>query len=45
MMHDPGGMMWGMGLLWLVLAVLAVLGIAALLKYLFSGRGRRDDRD
>ena len=33
-----GGMMWGMGLLSLLLVVLLVLGIAALLKYLFSQR-------
>jgi hypothetical protein len=30
-----GGMMWAMGLLWLLLAVLFVLGIAALAKYVF----------
>lgn len=29
------GMMWGMGLGWLVVAVIAVLVIAALIKYLF----------
>jgi len=36
-MHDMmgSGMMWGMGLLWLLLAVLLVLGIAALAKYVF----------
>jgi len=34
-----GTMMWGMGLLWLLAAVILVLGVAALLKYLFSGRG------
>jgi len=40
MMHDimgGGAMMWGMGLLWLLLLVLLVLGIAALIKYLFGG--------
>jgi hypothetical protein len=43
-MHDMmgdmmgGGMMWGMGLLWLLLLVLVVLGIAALAKYIFGGR-------
>lgn len=38
-MHDMvnGGMMWGMGLFWLLLAILVVLGIAALAKYLFFG--------
>ncbi len=34
-----GAMMWGMGLLWLLVVVVLVLGAAALLKYLFSGRG------
>jgi hypothetical protein len=33
-----GGMMWGMGLLWLLLLVLLILGIAALVKYLFGRR-------
>ncbi|WP_277753805.1 hypothetical protein [Muricoccus nepalensis] len=39
MMHDGGtmsGMMWGMGLTWLLLIVLLVLGVMALAKYLFS---------
>ena len=35
-----GDLMWGMGLIGLLIAVLVVLGIAALLKYLF-GAGRR----
>lgn len=37
MMHDmmDGTMMWGMGLLWLVLIVVVILAIAALVKYLF----------
>ena len=30
-----GEMMWGMGLIGLILVVLIVLGIAALVKYLF----------
>ena len=41
MMHDGGmmgGMMWGMGLVWLLVIILLVLGVAALLKYLFSRR-------
>ena len=41
-MHDMtnAGMMWGMSLFWLLIAVLVLLGIAALAKYLFfSGRG------
>jgi hypothetical protein len=39
MMHDGGmmaGMMSGMGLVWLLILVLLVLGVAALAKYLFS---------
>jgi hypothetical protein len=36
MMHDMmGGMMWGMGLFGLVAVVLALLAIAALVKYVF----------
>lgn len=36
-----GGMMWGMGLFWLLGLVLLVLAIGALIKYLFfSGRGK-----
>lgn len=34
-----GGMMWGMGLLSVLIIVLIVLGIAALAKYVFGGRG------
>ncbi len=38
MMHGMmDGMMWGMGLVWLVVVVLLVLGVAALVKYLLSG--------
>ena len=34
-----GGMMWGMGLLWLLVVVVLVLGAAALVKYpFFSGK-------
>ena len=33
-----GGMMWGMGLIWIVVIVVLVLAGAALAKYLFSGR-------
>ena len=42
MMHGGmmRGMMWGMGLVWLLLIILLVLGVAALAKYLFS-RWRR----
>lgn len=35
MMNGMGGMMWGMGLLWLILFVVLVLAAAALVKYLF----------
>jgi hypothetical protein len=36
MMHDMmgGGMMWGMGLLWLLALIVPVLSAAALIKYL-----------
>lgn len=36
MMHDMmgGGMMWGMGLIWLLVLVVLVLAAAALIKYL-----------
>jgi hypothetical protein len=34
-MMDGGGMMWGMGIGWLLAAILLVLLIAALIKYLF----------
>lgn len=33
-----GGMMWGMGLIWIVVIVVLVLVAAALAKYLFSRR-------
>ena len=33
-----GGMMWGMGLWWILVIILLILGIAALAKYLFSRR-------
>jgi hypothetical protein len=29
-----GGMMWGMGLIWLIVIIVLVLGAAALIKYL-----------
>ncbi|MEO8858213.1 MAG: hypothetical protein ABI343_14625 [Burkholderiaceae bacterium] len=32
------GMMWGMGILWLLILVVLVLGAAALIKYLFGDR-------
>jgi len=45
MMNGMGGMMWGMGLLWLLVFVLVGLGIAALVKYLFFSQRRRHDDD
>jgi len=40
MIHDMmgNGMMWAMGLIGLLVIIVLVLAIAALLKYLFSGR-------
>jgi hypothetical protein len=38
MMQDMmmnSGMMWGMALVWLLVVILLVLGIAALVKYVF----------
>jgi hypothetical protein len=32
----PIAMMWGMGLIWLLLIIFLVLGIAAFIKYLHS---------
>ncbi|WP_283808777.1 hypothetical protein [Bradyrhizobium centrolobii] len=34
------GMMWGMGLIWLLVVVVPILAAAALIKYLRSRRGR-----
>lgn len=39
MMSDGmGGMMWGMGLVGLLVLIVLVLGIAALIKYLLAGK-------
>ena len=38
MMNGMEGMGWGMGLIGLLVLVLLVLGIAAIVKYLMSGR-------
>jgi hypothetical protein len=43
MMHDQGtGWMWGFGLghslIWILILALLVLGLAAVIKYLFTGR-------
>ncbi|MFU0504696.1 MULTISPECIES: hypothetical protein [Phyllobacteriaceae] len=40
MMEGMTGMMWGMGLVWLLAVVVLVLGAAALVKYVFFA-GRR----
>jgi hypothetical protein len=40
MMDGMGGMMLGMGLLWLLLIFVLVLAAAALVKYLRSDRSR-----
>ena len=38
MMGHMSDMMWGMGLLWLLIIVVLVLAAAALVKYLFFGK-------
>jgi tellurite resistance protein TehA-like permease len=40
MADGMGAMMWGMGLTWILLAVVLVLGAAALAKYVFFGGHR-----
>jgi flagellar basal body-associated protein FliL len=40
MMDGMGGMVWGAGLLWLLLIIVLVLAAAALVKYLRSDRSR-----
>ena len=40
MMDGMSGMMWGAGLLWLLLIVVLVLAAAALIKYLRSDKTR-----
>jgi hypothetical protein len=40
MMDGIGAIMGGMGLLWLLVLVLVVLGVAALVKYLFFSGSR-----
>ena len=37
------GMMWAVGLLWLLLVVVLALAAAALVKYLRAGRRNRPD--
>ena len=41
MRDGMGGMMWGMGLLWLLVIIVLVLGVAALVKYVFFTNGKR----
>lgn len=36
-----GGMMWGMGLVWVLVVIVLILAAAALVKYLLSGRRDR----
>jgi hypothetical protein len=45
MMQAGGPMMWGMGLFWLLVIIVLLLGAAALIKYLLSGRPRGERRD
>jgi hypothetical protein len=45
MMGDGGAMMWGMGLLWLLVIIVLLLVAAALVKYLLSGRTRGQRHD
>jgi tellurite resistance protein TehA-like permease len=40
MLNGMGAMMWGMGLLWLLLIIVLVLAPAALVKYLRSDNRR-----
>jgi hypothetical protein len=40
MIDGMSGMMWGMGLLWLLVIVVLVFAAAALVKYLRSVRSR-----
>ena len=35
MMNSMGGMMWAMGLVWVLVVLVLVLSAAALIKYLF----------
>ncbi len=40
MMEHTSGMMWGMGILGLLVVILLILGIAALTKYVFGGKSQ-----
>jgi hypothetical protein len=35
MQNMPVGMMWGMGLVWLLIVLVLLLAVAALVKYVF----------
>ena len=39
-MMSGGPMMWAMGLLWLLIIALLILGVAASIKYLFFDKRR-----
>ena len=41
MMEGGGAMMWGMGLLWLLVIIVLLLAAAGLVKYLLSDRGKQ----
>lgn len=48
MMHDMmmnGGMMWGMGIVWLLVVIALILATAALVKYLFFSRPRDNNEN
>lgn len=45
MMEHMGGMMWGMGLVWVLVILVLGLGVAALIKYLRSGSDSRRNGD
>ena len=45
MMEHMGGMMWGMGLVWILVILVLGLRVAALIKYLRSGSESRSDSD
>ncbi len=38
MEHMTTGMMWGMGFIWLLVAMVLLLAIMALVKYIFTGK-------
>ena len=44
MLDRMGAMMGGMGILWVLIIILLVLGIAALAKYVFSSSSRDRSR-